>query len=159
MRILPLLMAAVLLASCDKKQAEQQQINNVEAGGSDSLQLQNQHDSTVVSPDASTGTAEPATTATTTIADNKPALNPEHGQPYHRCDIPVGAPIDSAPPAHVAPQVVQQPAPQSSSNFNTAPIAPSLNAAAPASGAKPALNPPHGEPHHRCDLQVGAPLT
>lgn len=98
------------------------------------------------------------------VANNagaRPALNPPHGEPYHRCDIEVGAPLDNpAPVQNVAPQAVQ-PAPQG--GFNTNPISPSLQAPAvsssPASGSKPALNPPHGEPHHRCDLQVGAPLT
>ena len=102
------------------------------------------------------------TTVASNTASDKPALNPPHGQPYHRCDIAVGAPIDSpAPVQNAAPQVAQ---PQSAPNagFNTNPISPSL--APPVSstadiGPKPALNPPHGQPHHRCDLQVGAPLT
>lgn len=108
-----------------------------------------------------TSTPENTTVASNTASD-KPALNPPHGQPYHRCDIAVGAPIDSpAPVQNAAPQVTQ---PQSAPNagFNTNPISPSL--APPVSstadiGPKPALNPPHGQPHHRCDLQVGAPLT
>lgn len=102
-----------------------------------------------------------------TLADNtspsgKPALNPAHGEPYHRCDIAVGAPIDSpAPVQNAAPQVVQ---PQSAPNaaFNTNPISPSVAPSVSSSadiGPKPAINPPHGQPHHRCDLQVGAPLT
>ena len=108
-----------------------------------------------------TFTPENTTVASNTASD-KPELNPPHGQPYHRCDIAVGAPIDSpAPVQNAAPQVAQ---PQSAPNagFNTNPISPSL--ASPVSstadiGPKPALNPPHGQPHHRCDLQVGAPLT
>ena len=100
-----------------------------------------------------------------TVATNsaKPALNPAHGEPHHRCDIAVGAPIDSQPAApNVAPQAVQTGnAPANA--FNTSPIAPTNapSSAAPvtATGPKPALNPAHGEPHHRCDLQVGAPLT
>lgn len=83
---------------------------------------------------------------------SQPALNPAHGEPYHRCDIEVGAPLSSAPkPAQqvTAPQLV---APQPAApGFDTNPISPA--------GPKPALNPPHGEPHHRCDLQVGAPLS
>ena len=110
-----------------------------------------------------TQTSTPENTASpSNTASDKPALNPPHGQPYHRCDIAVGAPIDSpAPVQNAAPQVAQ---PQSAPNagFNTNPISPSL--APPVSstadiGPKPALNPPHGQPHHRCDLQVGAPLT
>ncbi|GGG44830.1 hypothetical protein GCM10007332_02890 [Epilithonimonas arachidiradicis] len=83
-------------------------------------------------------------------------MNPPHGQPYHRCEIAVGAPIDSAPTQNVAPQ---QAAP-SILNPNPAPAV-SATPAAPvqAFGPKPALNPAHGEPHHRCDLAVGAPLS
>ena len=105
-----------------------------------------------------------ATASNETAADTgaKPALNPAHGEPYHRCDIAVGAPIDSpAPVQTAAPQVAQQ-APANGS-FNTNPIAPSAAPAPTVSstsalGPKPAVNPAHGEPHHRCDLQVGAPL-
>lgn len=101
-----------------------------------------------------------ANTASTNTA-GRPALNPAHGEPHHRCDIAVGAPIDSEPVAqNAAPQMTQPAAPATS--FNTNPIAPSnAPASAPvtATGPKPALNPAHGQPHHRCDLEVGAPLT
>lgn len=91
-------------------------------------------------------------------ADNsgKPALNPPHGEPHHRCDIEVGAPLNSpAPVQNPAPVAMPKQAPVNN-NFNTNPITPS--ASAQNNGVKPALNPPHGEPHHRCDLEVGAPL-
>lgn len=79
---------------------------------------------------------------------NKPRLNPKHGEPWHRCDIPVGTPIDSKPSGAAASPV--------SSNPNViinqpAKPAPSANA--------PLLNPKHGEPGHRCDIAVGAPLS
>lgn len=155
MRFLPLLVAVTLLYSCDQKQVEQQQINNIQAGSSDSLQLEKPNDSALVVPDATSSSAEPS--AATQSITAKPALNPEHGQPYHRCDIPVGAPINSAPPAAAGSPVVTQNAPKTN-NFNTSPMAPAQNSGTVA-GPKPAVNPPHGEPHHRCDLQVGAPLT
>ena len=107
-------------------------------------------------------TAQNSATVTTSTDGNRPALNPAHGEPYHRCDIQVGAPLDSPAPAqNAAPQVVQ---PQSAPNagFNTNPISPSAAPSVSSTadiGPKPALNPPHGQPHHRCDLQVGAPLT
>ena len=51
-----------------------------------------------------------AAIATTAVATNtsgkKPALNPAHGEPFHRCDISVGAPIDSAPQQNAAPQLM-----------------------------------------------------
>ncbi|WP_265197327.1 hypothetical protein [Aureitalea sp. L0-47] len=64
------------------------------------------------------------------------AKNPAHGQPGHRCDIPVGAPLNS-PPANT----------NSATPLNT-------NSGA----ANPKINPPHGQPGHRCDVKVGDPL-
>ena len=75
-------------------------------------------------------------------------LNPAHGQPGHRCDIPVGAPLNS-PPA-TQPVVTNQKTAQ-----------PVTITQAPASNVKtaPGMNPPHGQPGHRCDIAVGAPLN
>lgn len=84
-------------------------------------------------------------------------LNPEHGQPNHRCDISVGAPLNSPAPSATAPAA-------------TAPITnTTMPAAVKPSIAKPILptttgassgkiNPPHGEPGHSCAIAVGAPL-
>jgi len=68
-----------------------------------------------------------------------PMINPAHGQPGHRCDLAVGAPLTDAS-ATQTPAAIPQ-------NIQGVP--------APA-GLK--TNPPHGQPGHRCDLQVGAPL-
>jgi hypothetical protein len=84
-------------------------------------------------------------------------LNPAHGQPGHRCDIAVGAPLNSAPSAPVSP--VQAPAPVVSQNPAPPPASPislALNPAA--SGGAAGKNPAHGQPGHRCDIAVGAPL-
>ena len=82
------------------------------------------------------------------------ALNPQHGQPGHRCDIAVGAPLNS--PA--GNNAVQQPAITTTipPANNTAPI----NVTPPVTGsASSNLNPQHGQPGHRCDIAVGAPLN
>lgn len=73
-------------------------------------------------------------------------LNPAHGQPGHRCDINVGAPLNSKPPA--------LPNANPATTISTAPPA---NAAA--QKTLPGMNPAHGEPGHRCDIAVGAPLN
>ncbi|MBL7724721.1 MAG: hypothetical protein JNK27_11260 [Chitinophagaceae bacterium] len=77
---------------------------------------------------------------------SKVGLNPAHGQPGHRCDIPVGAPLDGKPsqPATITPK--------------PSPVAPVINTN-PAQGAATGLNPAHGQPGHRCDIAVGAPLN
>lgn len=68
---------------------------------------------------------------------NSAGMNPQHGQPGHRCDIAVGAPLNSkAKTDTVSPGKVQS------------------------SGQSAAgLNPKHGEPGHRCDIGVGVPLN
>jgi len=68
------------------------------------------------------------------------AMNPAHGQPGHRCDIKVGAPLDSAPiPVNT--------------NTQTSDVVLDANAL-----PKGALNPAHGQPGHRCDVKVGEAL-
>jgi len=79
-----------------------------------------------------------------------PGMNPHHGQPGHRCDIPVGQPLNSKPAAqataqNVKPQVISQPAPAPQTVANN-------------TGPKPKLNPAHGEPWHDCAKKVGAEL-
>lgn len=76
-----------------------------------------------------------------------PGMNPPHGQPGHRCDIAVGAPLNS-PKTNVAP------APVTTTTTKAQPA----TIAAPTTTA-PGMNPPHGQPGHRCDIAVGAPLN
>jgi hypothetical protein len=135
-------------------------------------------------PDAAAETTTPETPATTAAAGSKgeaPKLNPAHGQPFHRCDIAVGAPLDGsgpapAPaPAPAAPtpaeapksffKTVQstQPAPAPAPTLNATPAStpqpkPATTATADANTPKPKNNPAHGQPHHRCDIKVGDPL-
>ncbi len=71
-------------------------------------------------------------------------LNPAHGQPGHRCDISVGAPLNSAP-AKTSTEV-SKPAP----NVSVTPV-PTVTA--------PGMNPQHGQPGHKCEIAVGAPLN
>ncbi|MBC7743894.1 MAG: hypothetical protein H7096_02200 [Flavobacterium sp.] len=62
------------------------------------------------------------------VATTATSLNPAHGLPNHRCDLPVGAPLTiTAEQKSAAPML-------------------------------PKTNPQHGMPGHRCDLAVGATL-
>lgn len=89
--------------------------------------------------------ALPVTTTVQPVAQKEAqGMNPPHGQPNHRCDIAVGAPLDSKPAAKTvaktqAPAVAATPA--------------------PVKKVAPGMNPPHGQPNHRCDISVGAPLN
>jgi hypothetical protein len=78
-------------------------------------------------------------------------LNPAHGQPGHRCDIYVGQPLDSKPVASLAqqkPATVTTTAPPQTVTVAPQPVK-----------TEPGMNPPHGQPGHRCDIAVGAPLN
>ncbi|WP_188050432.1 hypothetical protein [Flavobacterium sp. GP15] len=74
-------------------------------------------------------------------------MNPEHGRPGHRCDIPVGAPLNSPAAAKN-----QQSAPAPTMTYTT--TATPSETVVTAEG----MNPPHGQANHRCDIAVGEPL-
>lgn len=80
------------------------------------------------------------------------AVNPPHGQPNHRCDIAVGAPLNSAPNKSVTSVGQANVKPQSAQVITSKM---STSKVVTAKG----MNPPHGEPGHRCDIAVGAPLN
>ncbi|MFC0777701.1 hypothetical protein [Flavobacterium sp. HJSW_4] len=89
----------------------------------------------------------------TVLSDTK-GINPAHGQPGHRCDIAVGAPLNSAPQQQgqvtaQAGQTVKMSQPQ---------VVTTTTTQQPVKVAK-GMNPPHGQPGHRCDIPVGAPLN
>lgn len=89
-------------------------------------------------------TETPASNSSNTTA----ALNPAHGQPGHRCDIPVGAPLDGSAPTstQVKPQApTNNISPVRVNNYGTT--------------ATPKKNPPHGQPGHDCTIPVGADLN
>lgn len=88
-------------------------------------------------PNVTSGSAPVATTVAS-------GLNPAHGQPGHRCDIPVGQPLSSAP---AKPQAV-----------STSVSTPKTDNTPDTLFAK-GLNPAHGKPGHRCDIAVGQPLA
>lgn len=87
----------------------------------------------------------PATEAGTTANETEPKLNPAHGLPGHRCELPVGAPLDGSNPA-----TTQNPTPISE--------LPSTSVSPVRVDQTPTVNPPHGEPGHDCAVPVGAPL-
>lgn len=101
--------------------------------------------------------SKPVTTAATTqsqptvinTAATKTAagMNPAHGMPGHRCDIAVGAPLNSKPAAQPTATVSQP-----------MPVFPPIQDTSALVKTEPGMNPPHGQPGHRCDILVGAPL-
>lgn len=108
-----------------------------------------------------TGQAMPTSTA----APAEGALNPAHGQPGHRCDIPVGAPLNSpAGGGNAMPTPTAQPAAAQGGgqpflvNDQAKSRIMQEQGGQPATATSGKLNPAHGQPGHRCDIQVGQPL-
>lgn len=96
----------------------------------------------VPQPQQTVNAAKPVNTPITTTAVSDKKLNPAHGKPGHRCDLAVGAPLDSKPVQITSP-------------VNNKPIITTATVNQVAKG----MNPPHGQPNHRCDIAVGAPLN
>jgi len=96
----------------------------------------------------------------------KAGMNPPHGQAGHRCDIAVGAPLNSPVAKAVTP-----PATTGKPSFTTTTTStPNTTSTAPTTGTPellktdtpvataPGMNPPHGQEGHDCAVAVGAPL-
>lgn len=96
----------------------------------------------------------PATTTT-----SKAGLNPEHGQPGHRCDIPVGSPLDSKPTTNTATTTAPVSLQPQGIPAATPVVTPTVTQPTGTTTTAPGMNPAHGQPGHRCDIPVGSPLN
>ena len=96
------------------------------------------------SEDTNPITGEEQTEATSNPEEAAVKVNPEHGLPGHRCDLPVGAPLTAS----------------AGSTPNPAPTSelPSTSVSPIRVDQSPSVNPPHGEPGHDCSVPVGAKL-
>lgn len=91
----------------------------------------------------------------------KPGMNPPHGQPGHRCDIQVGAPLNSPPaskPVQAGTATSKQITIPTPTQNTTTSVPALLNPDGTSSATQPGMNPAHGEEGHRCDIPVGAAL-
>lgn len=105
-----------------------------------SCKEENKDEELIATPQTQTSTDETSSSTTG-------ALNPSHGEPGHRCDIPVGAPLDQASSVNTSQQQRTTPA------SNVSPVR--VNS----SSTTPTKNPPHGQPGHDCAVPVGADLN
>ncbi|ARS34323.1 hypothetical protein [Pontibacter actiniarum] len=94
---------------------------------------------TGTAPNAPAVTA-PAQTQPANTQNTTAAVNPPHGAPNHRCDIPVGASLSLPPQPNLRP-------------------VPQFTPPAQGGTVAPGMNPPHGQPGHDCSIAVGAPLN
>jgi len=164
-RIFTFIAAVVLgtMISCSPAQKESKPVQ---------VKQQYQLPQTMLKADTSATISSVPATVPVTATTNQPAevnaaatppeLNPPHGQPFHRCEIPVGSPLNAAAPAKTAPAIKRtgmSPTLENAARLNNPqannPTAPTI---ATANSEKPKLNPPHGQPFHRCDIAVGSPL-
>jgi hypothetical protein len=166
-----LLVLSILLSSC-KKEEEEDTTTSTTPKEIIMPRVQGIPSGTYVQPNNQNVTPVQSQTITpTTQAVNqtpvvtKPGMNPPHGQPGHRCDISVGAPLNSpvAKPASQETGTVQPTTitsiPTTTTTTTTAnPSTPAiLNSETTATA--PGMNPPHGEAGHVCGTAVGAPLA
>ncbi|MGK6342320.1 hypothetical protein ACMGDK_08785 [Chryseobacterium sp. DT-3] len=85
--------------------------------------------------------------------------NPPHGQPGHRCDIPVGQPLNASP---TAIQTAPGQNPNNAIKIDQNSMSPGkmvIDNNGKQVKTPPGMNPPHGQPGHRCDIPVGQPLS
>jgi hypothetical protein len=143
-----LFLASLLFVSC-KKELEPQD-STIPSKIVPFTEAANTQQNQTLSPGQTPQNPNTVNQNTTPVAVAK-GMNPAHGQPGHRCDIAVGAPLNS---------------PVATPKSN--PVVPQQNNTIPAPTATPnpvvttptpeGMNPPHGQENHRCDIAVGAPL-
>ena len=173
--ILPLAVIATILVACNNGSGPKAVTSNQPANfnvpaNNNHVQQPGQFATnttpTTTLPGATTQPAPVTNQTVATVNTSKAGLNPEHGQPGHRCDIAVGAPLDSksttpvitntplnTTPANTSPVVINSPV-DGQKNFVSAPTTTTTTPTTTKAG----LNPEHGQPGHRCDISVGAPL-
>lgn len=150
------LIAVSLLATSCKKDEKATYLKEEANAGQPSVALNTTSKTSLMDQAGIQSTSTPAPMATA------PGMNPPHGQPGHRCDIPVGQPLNSKP-------AVAAPASQNINTNGNNIVQIDPNAVSPGkitldnngkqAKTAPGMNPPHGQPGHRCDIPVGQPLS
>lgn len=142
--------ASIFFTSC-KKELQPQESSETPAAETVAVPENPTEVAPQAAPTPTTATPQPVQQSTT-VAPTAPGMNPPHGQPNHRCDIAVGAPLNSPKAAKLAPHNASKP--------STTEVAPKTVQSQPVATqpTAPGMNPPHGQPGHRCEIAVGAPL-
>jgi hypothetical protein len=151
---LGLISVSILAVSC-KKDEKATYLKEESGSQQSSVALNNTPKASLMDQAGIQSNAAPAAMATA------PGMNPAHGQPGHRCDIPVGQPLNSQPTATPASQNISVGAngavqidPSAASSAKAV-----VNNNTQSVKTAPGMNPPHGQPGHRCDIPVGQPLS
>jgi len=157
MKKIYLVLITFALVSCQKKNETPEPLSPELASyeqksASDSSNVTNaQNSAPIIMNNSALVAPQSNTVSVNQTQPTAPGMNPPHGQPNHRCDIPVGAPLNSkkAEATTVKTTDIQ--------TTTTAPIATPQNNTSSTTVAA-GMNPAHGQPGHRCDIPVGAPL-
>ena len=141
-------LASILFVSCKKELQPQESTETTvtETAPSENPTMEKQFE---VQNQNTQATQAPNSVQTQATA---PGMNPPHGQPNHRCDIAVGAPLNSPKGATPPPPTMQPQAPQGQASVTPVDMSSGTTATAPG------MNPPHGQAGHSCSVAVGAPL-
>lgn len=134
-----MLLFLMIIFSC-KKELEPQESSGVNNSSV--------NDSTSISPVVPSGLSNNSTPDASLPQNNSVGMNPPHGQPGHRCEIAVGAPLNSSPTKSIPNPAITNSSAPAIIKPNTAAVV-----------TKRGMNPPHGQAGHRCDVAVGAPLN
>lgn len=128
---------------------------------------QNQvQDNTADAQTLDTATMESANLPSSEEKSTQVTINPPHGEPGHRCDIPVGAALNSQP-VNTPRQTINNSPSVATPNIANSQGAPTIENAKRLNSSQPItssaqnsgrLNPPHGQPGHSCEIPVGSPL-
>ncbi len=157
MKKIALVLIAFALISCQKKNETPETLSPELASyeqksASDSSNVTSAQNSAPITMNNSAPVAPESNTVSVNQSQpTAPGMNPPHGQPNHRCDIPVGAPLNSKKAEATTVKTTDN------QTTTTAPIAAPQNNAGSTTIAA-GMNPAHGQPGHRCDIPVGAPL-
>ena len=160
-----LLTSSLLVYSCKKEDELEtpKSTENVIIPRVQSLPIQ---ENTTSVPQAVAPPSQPQTVNPNQVVTQNPAnakgLNTAHGQAGHRCDIAVGAPLNSpikkAPISTGKPATITQRNNAVNTSANAVPAILKSNTTTTPVVTAPGMNPPHGQEGHKCDVAVGAPL-
>lgn len=168
-----ILLSAVVFVSCKKQDDTTPESTNPETSAfSDEFKGPTAAPTTPADATATQNAGTPLATAPNGMAPTTPqpvavgkGMNPAHGQPGHRCDIAVGAPLNSAStkPSTATTQssTITSAGSTPGTVTNNGATVTTTNNSLPATIAAPTapgMNPPHGEEGHVCSVAVGAPL-
>ncbi|MFV8342592.1 hypothetical protein [Flavobacterium sp. XS2P39] len=145
-----LFVSSLLLTSCKKELEPQQSTTPTNVVPFTEVGKQMRNEAAISSQAQQVPTTATQNKALTTPAPIAKGMNPVHGQPGHRCDIPVGAPLNSPVSTAKNTPVIQQ---QNQGVPTAVTSTPTATTPTPEG-----MNPPHGQTNHRCDIAVGAPL-